>query len=36
MPAGCISSNTSTSVSIKNGKKTTTITKTFKFKDGST
>ncbi|CAK63551.1 unnamed protein product (macronuclear) [Paramecium tetraurelia] len=36
LPPGCVSVSTSTAVTIKNGQKITKITKTYKFKDGST
>lgn len=35
LPPGCVSVSTSTAISIKNGQKITKITKTYKFKDGS-
>ncbi|CAD8085449.1 unnamed protein product [Paramecium sonneborni] len=36
LPPGCVSVSTSTQITIKNGQKSTKITKTYKFKDGST
>ncbi|CAD8171141.1 unnamed protein product [Paramecium pentaurelia] len=36
LPPGCVSVSTSTAITVKNGQKITKITKTYKFKDGST
>ncbi|CAK82989.1 unnamed protein product (macronuclear) [Paramecium tetraurelia] len=36
LPPGCVSVSTSSAVSMKGGQKVTKITKTYKFKDGST
>ncbi|CAD8077000.1 unnamed protein product [Paramecium primaurelia] len=36
LPPGCVSVSTSTAITVKNGQKTTKITKTYKLKDGST